>query len=101
MRRDLHAETATIATRLGFVIEHNAQAAPQGGSCIFAHCGTRARRDPPPAAPRWPDDALRGLLAWLRAEPTPAFVLLPEHEYARLQAAWHLPALADTNPVSH
>jgi hypothetical protein len=46
-----------------------------------------------------PEDALRGLLAWLREDAHPAFVLLPQNEYARLRAAWHLPVLDDT--VSH
>src|SRR3546814_542562 len=36
MRRDLHAD-GDQRYRLGFVIEHNARAAPEGGSCIFAH----------------------------------------------------------------
>ena len=36
MRRDLQAKPDDLY-EVGFVIEHNAQATPQGGSCIFAH----------------------------------------------------------------
>jgi hypothetical protein len=46
-----------------------------------------------------PEDALRGLLAWLRDDAHPAFVLLPDDEYARLRAAWRLPALDDTDSI--
>ncbi|MDW2980259.1 L,D-transpeptidase family protein [Rhodanobacter sp. KK11] len=92
MRRDLHVN-GDQRYRLGFVIEHNAQAAPQGGSCIFAHLW------------KSPDDATAGctamtpavmesLLAWLKPQQHPVFVLLPQAEYQRLRADWHLPALA-------
>jgi hypothetical protein len=40
-----------------------------------------------------PTDDMAALLAWLRPDANPVFVLLPDAEYARLQAAWHLPAL--------
>jgi len=33
------------------------------------------------------------LLAWLRPDQHPAFVLLPANEYASLHDAWQLPAL--------
>jgi hypothetical protein len=36
---------------------------------------------------------MRQLLAWMKTEEQPVFVLLPQSEYARLQSAWHLPAL--------
>ena len=94
MRRDLQAKPDDLY-KLGFVIEHNAQATPQGGSCIFAHV-QRAPAAPTAGCTSMPEDALRGLLAWLRDDAHPAFVLLPDNEYARLRAAWHLPALADT-----
>ena len=43
MRRDIHAD-GDIRYKLGFVIEHNTQGAPQAGSCIFAHLRRSARR---------------------------------------------------------
>ena len=99
MRRDLQAKPDDLY-KVGFVIEHNAQATPQGGSCIFAHV-QRAPGAPTAGCTSMPEDALRGLLAWLRDDAHPAFVLLPQTEYARLQAAWHLPAFDDTHSTSH
>ena len=91
MRRDLQPKPDDLY-KLGFVIEHNSQASPQGGSCIFAHL-QRAPGAPTAGCTSMPEDALRGLLAWLRADAQPVFVLLPQAEYARLHAAWRLPAL--------
>jgi L,D-peptidoglycan transpeptidase YkuD (ErfK/YbiS/YcfS/YnhG family) len=93
MRRDLQDKPDDLY-KVGFVIEHNAQAVPQGGSCIFAHV-QRAPGAPTAGCTSMPEDALRGLLTWLREDAHPAFVLLPESEYARLRAAWHLPVLDD------
>jgi hypothetical protein len=39
------------------------------------------------------EHALRALLAWLRPDRTPIFVLLPEPEYARRESSWRLPDL--------
>ena len=97
MRRDLQAKPDGLY-EVGFVIEHNAQATPQGGSCIFAHV-QRASGAPTAGCTSMPEDALRGLLAWLRADARPAFVLLPGNEYARLRDAWRLPALDDTDSI--
>jgi L,D-peptidoglycan transpeptidase YkuD (ErfK/YbiS/YcfS/YnhG family) len=94
MRRDLQPKPDDLY-KFGFVIEHNAQATPQGGSCIFAHV-QRAPGAPTAGCTSMPEDALRGLLAWLRDDAHPAFVLLPDDEYARLRAAWRLPVLDDT-----
>lgn len=91
MRRDLHAD-GDQRYRLGFVIAHNPQAVPMGGSCIFAHLW------------KTPDTATAGctamapatmqaLLQWLDPDAQPRFVLLPAAEYAQLQGAWDLPAL--------
>ena len=99
MRRDLQAKPDDLY-KLGFVIEHNAQATPRGGSCIFAHV-QRAPGAPTAGCTSMPEDALRGLLAWLRDDAHPAFVLLPQGEYVRLRAPWHLPALEDANSTSH
>jgi len=37
------------------------------------------------------DVTMQAMLAWLKREDAPIFVLLPEREYARLQAQWDLP----------
>jgi L,D-peptidoglycan transpeptidase YkuD (ErfK/YbiS/YcfS/YnhG family) len=80
--------------RLGFVIEHNPQARPNAGSCIFAHlwklpgeatAGCTAMADP----------TMDRLLAWLRPEQRPVFVLMPHAQYRKLRAEWKLPALDD------
>ena len=94
MRRDLQTKPDDMY-KVGFVIEHNAQATPQGGSCIFAHV-QRAPGAPTAGCTSMPENALRGLLAWLRDDAHPAFVLLPQDEYARLRTTWHLPVLDDT-----
>jgi L,D-peptidoglycan transpeptidase YkuD (ErfK/YbiS/YcfS/YnhG family) len=91
MRRDLHAN-GDVRYKIGFVIEHNADAAPQGGSCIFAHLW-RAAGEPTSGCTSMDEHALRALLAWLRPDRTPVFVLLPQAEYARLESAWRLPDL--------
>jgi hypothetical protein len=39
------------------------------------------------------DPTMDRLLAWLRPERHPVFVLLPAAEYAGLRDAWQLPAL--------
>ncbi|KAB7768087.1 L,D-transpeptidase family protein [Xanthomonas maliensis] len=91
MRLDLKTP-GDLRYREGFVIAHNPHALPERGSCIFAHlwqtpgqvtagCTAMAAAD------------MRRLLAWLRPEQAPLFVLLPQAEYARLQAQWQLPAL--------
>lgn len=92
MRRDLHAN-GDQRYRLGFVIEHNAQAAPQGGSCIFAHLW-KSPSDTTVGCTAMTPAVMRSLLAWLKPQQHPVFVLLPQAEYERLRADWKLPALA-------
>lgn len=90
MRRDLHVD-GDQRYRLGFVIEHNAQARPMAGSCIFAHLWkspTDATTGCTAMNPRTMDQ----VLSWLRPDQNPVFVLLPMHEYTRLKAAWRLPS---------
>lgn len=93
MRLDIHNK-GDQRYKLGFVIEHNAQATPGAGSCIFAHlwktsasttAGCTAMEEP----------AMRDLLAWLRDDADPVFVLLPQAEYQRVQVAWNLPSTTD------
>jgi L,D-peptidoglycan transpeptidase YkuD (ErfK/YbiS/YcfS/YnhG family) len=92
MRRDLHAN-GDQRYRLGFVIEHNAQAAPQGGSCIFAHLW-KSPSDATTGCTAMTPAVMESLLAWLKPQQHPVFVLLPQAEYERLRADWQLPALA-------
>ncbi len=101
MRRDLHLDGDPLY-RLGFVIEHNGAALPEGGSCIFAHLWRGPER-PTAGCTAMAEHALQTLLAWLEASRQPRFLLLPSAEYARLESEWDLPtrppALAEvTNP---
>jgi L,D-peptidoglycan transpeptidase YkuD (ErfK/YbiS/YcfS/YnhG family) len=89
MRRDIHAN-GDVRYKLGFVIEHNVQGAPQAGSCIFAHL-RRSADEPTSGCTSMDEPAMRALLAWLRPDRQPVFVLLPQSEYARVKAEWKLP----------
>jgi len=91
MRRDLHAD-GDQRYRLGFVIEHNLQAQPMGGSCIFAHLW-KSPDDPTTGCTAMAPAAMDAVLAWLRPERDPVFVLLPVAEYARLRFRWELPVV--------
>ena len=91
MRRDLHAG-GDQRYRLGFVIEHNIQAAPMGGSCIFAHLW-KSPGDPTTGCTAMAPAVMEALLAWLRSERNPVFVLLPLAEYAKLRSDWDLPVI--------
>ncbi len=76
--------------KLGFVIEHNPQATPNAGSCIFAHLW-KAPGETTAGCTAMAEPAIRRLYAWLRPESHQVFVLLPQSEHARLKSAWHLP----------
>jgi L,D-peptidoglycan transpeptidase YkuD (ErfK/YbiS/YcfS/YnhG family) len=91
MRRDLHAD-GDQRYRLGFVIEHNPQARPGAGSCIFAHLW-KAPGVATAGCTAMDDPIMQQLLAWLDPARKPVFVLLPVSEYQRLRAGWGLPAL--------
>lgn len=91
MRRDLHAD-GDQRYRLGFVIEHNAQARPMGGSCIFAHLW-KSPTDATSGCTAMEPATMTALLSWLRPDQHPVFVLLPINEYVRLQGPWHLPKM--------
>lgn len=94
MRLDLHA-AGDQRYRLGFVIEHNAQAQPQAGSCIFAHLWKQPG-DATAGCTAMDDPTMSRLLDWLRPDRRPVFVLMPQAQYAVLQAQWNLPALDKT-----
>jgi L,D-peptidoglycan transpeptidase YkuD (ErfK/YbiS/YcfS/YnhG family) len=90
MRRDLHAD-GDQRYKLGFVIDHNPQNRPGAGSCIFAHLW-KAPGEPTAGCTAMAEPAMQQLLAWLRPERHPVFVLLPESEYRRLHRDWRLPS---------
>lgn len=98
MRRDLHLD-GDQRYRLGFVIAHNPGNTAGGGSCIFAHVW-KAPGAPTAGCTAMAEDAMRSLLAWLKPEARPVFVLLPTAEYARLRADWDLPGPGNAPPPS-
>jgi L,D-peptidoglycan transpeptidase YkuD (ErfK/YbiS/YcfS/YnhG family) len=89
MRRDLHAG-GDARYALGFVVEHNAGAVPDAGSCIFAHVW-KAPGEATAGCTAMDEAALRAVIAWLDPAAEPVFVLLPRAEYSRLRGAWTLP----------
>ncbi len=97
MRRDLHAD-GDPRYKLGFVIAHNAQRKPGGGSCIFAHLWTNADSGTA-GCTAMSEAVMRDLLGWLDPARQPLFVLLPRAEYLRLRQAWRLPH--PDEPASH
>ena len=91
MRRDIHAD-GDGRYRLGFVIEHNSDAIPAAGSCIFAHLW-KSPTAATAGCTAMDETTMDGLLAWLRPDRHPLFVLMPAREYVRVQANWELPAV--------
>lgn len=74
--------------RVAVVVEHNAAAAPAGGSCIFLHDGV----DPTAGCTAFVEAELDALLALLR--PGAELVQLPAPVYRELAGPWRLPDLA-------
>lgn len=91
MRLDLHS-AGDQRYRLGFVIEHNPQARPDAGSCIFAHLWKQPG-DVTAGCTAMDDGSMTRLLDWLRPDRRPVFVLMPQAQYLSLQDAWMLPAM--------
>lgn len=91
MRRDLHFH-GDQRYRMGFVIEHNRQQAPMGGSCIFGHLWNSPTSTTTGCTAMAPQ-TMTSLLAWLDPRRHPVFVLLPQAQYTRLRKAWHLPVV--------
>lgn len=89
MRRDLHVNEDQ-RYKIGFVIEHNIKGTPAAGSCIFAHLWKQPG-EPTSGCTAMQESTMRNLLAWLRPDRHPIFVLLPEAEYERLKGEWRLP----------
>ena len=96
MRRDLHVDgDPRYAT--GFVIAHNPENVDGAGSCIFAHLWKSPGQST--AGCTAMDEATMAALArWIDPAAQPVFVLLPQAEYERLKASWHLPDIALANP---
>ena len=90
MRRDIHAD-GDQRYREGFVIEHNPARVAGAGSCIFAHLW-KAPGETTAGCTAMDDARMSALLAWLKPDAQPVFVLLPQAEYRRLWKAWGLPA---------
>ncbi|HEY5970792.1 MAG TPA: hypothetical protein VIT22_02275 [Pseudoxanthomonas sp.] len=78
--------------RLGFVIEHNPQARPNAGSCIFAHLW-RTPGEATAGCTAMADATMDRLQGWLRPDSHPVFVLMPAEQYRDLHADWNLPSL--------
>jgi L,D-peptidoglycan transpeptidase YkuD (ErfK/YbiS/YcfS/YnhG family) len=89
MRLDLHNQ-GDVRYRDGLVIGHNPTATPRAGSCIFAHLW-RTPGEPTAGCTAMATATMDSLLAWLRPDARPVFVLLPRTEYARLMHDWQLP----------
>ena len=89
MRLDLHRQ-GDPRYRLGLVIEHNAHNRPRAGSCIFAHLW-RTPGEVTAGCTAMADADMEALLAWLDADQSPRFVLLPQAQRQRLATAWNLP----------
>lgn len=88
MRRDLHSGDGLY--RAGFWIDHNPDAVPGGGSCIFGHIW-RGPADPTAGCTAMAEADLMALLSWLDTTRAPRLLLLPEPEYRRLRKDWRLP----------
>jgi len=89
MRRDIHRD-GDRSYDLGFVIGHNCDCEPGAGSCIFAHL-TGDPAAPTAGCIAMTKPELGALLAWLRADAHPRFVLLPAAEATAHGTAWGLP----------
>lgn len=92
MRLDLH-NNGDSRYALGVVIDHNPQAIPGKGSCIFMHLW-RKPDETTAGCTAMTESDMRTLLDWLDPQRHPIFVLLPESEYARLARQWALPNVA-------
>jgi len=93
MRRDIHVN-GDQRYRQGFVIEQNPDNVRQGGSCIFAHLW-KSPADATAGCTAMTPEVMQSLLAWLKPEDHPVFVLLPQAQYERLRGDWQLPSIDD------
>ncbi|GAB2536053.1 hypothetical protein GCM10027065_04730 [Rhodanobacter koreensis] len=92
MRRDIHVN-GDQRYRLGFNIEQNPQARPLAGSCIFGHLW-KSPTDATTGCTAMTPSVMESLVAWLKPEQEPVFVLLPQDAYLKVRADWKLPLVA-------
>ena len=87
--------------RWGVVVAHNAGPRVAGrGSCIFLHIWAGPDKGTAGCTAMGQPD-LEELLRWLDARERPVLAQLPEGEYARLRAAWKLPARPRASRLGH
>ncbi len=69
---------SSIEYKYGIVVEHNREAKPMGGSCIFIHI----KRDDSGTSgcTAMGEDKILDILRWLREESTPLLIQLPRVE---------------------
>jgi L,D-peptidoglycan transpeptidase YkuD (ErfK/YbiS/YcfS/YnhG family) len=96
MRRDIHLD-GDQHYRLGFEIEQNWQQKPGAGSCIFGHLWT-SPTDSTVGCTAMAPAVMQSLVAWLKPQQKPIFVLLPQSVYLKVRAAWQLPVIAARDP---
>lgn len=73
-------------------VDHNPDARPGAGSCIFLHVwGGKSRGSAGCTA--MAEDHVRGLVTWLDPAKKPVFVLLAADPYRALTESWQLPKL--------
>lgn len=92
MRLDLH-NAGDPRYALGILVDHNPQAIPGKGSCIFIHL-RRSIEETTAGCTSMEEANMQALLNWIDPRQMPVFVLLPESEHLRLQPHWALPTPA-------
>jgi D-alanyl-D-alanine dipeptidase len=85
--------SAGEAYRWGAVIDHNSDAIPNAGSCVFMHIWAGPGQGTA-GCTAMPQDQLEPILAWLDPAAKPILVQLPVAQYKKLKTPWHLPELS-------
>jgi L,D-peptidoglycan transpeptidase YkuD (ErfK/YbiS/YcfS/YnhG family) len=90
-RHQMRQDDAAHALKM--FIEHNTTpAVPGSGSAIFFHVWRRDGERPTAGCTAMARPNLEALIAWLRADAQPVYVLLTEAERTRLAEDWGLPS---------
>jgi len=76
--------------RYGLMIQHNWQAEPGFGSCIFLHVWDNGQAGTT-GCTATSLAHLERLLRWLDSKENPLIVQLPQPQYLRLRQSWRLP----------
>jgi L,D-peptidoglycan transpeptidase YkuD (ErfK/YbiS/YcfS/YnhG family) len=97
MRRDIHVN-GDQRYRLGFEIEQNWQSRPGAGSCIFGHLW-KSPTDATTGCTAMTPAVMQSLVAWLKPQKKPVFVLLPQSAYLKVRAGWQLPDIDAKEPA--